>query len=184
MNLFNPSGQCVSECKQHRVNNRIDLLAVRGSQWIDIFTSTSHHKRASDIGYCCSKTLAMHGVCDGKGGMGVLMGGGEVSSNIRPYDLSRSVERSSSFGLCCPNAFSLSHQPWLNTCCCRGTKRANPIRFSDILNITQSPDITRRFSAAWNSKTYFSNLWTDDKSKLSLRTTKYTSVQTDAEASS
>lgn len=31
-------------------------------------------------------------------------------------------------------------------------------------------------SAGWNSKTYFSNLWTDYKSKLRQRTTKYTSV--------
>lgn len=79
----------------------------------------------------------------------------------------------------CPDAFRSSHQPWLNTCCCAGTKRTNPICISDILNITRSPDITACFfflSAGWNSKTYFSNLWMDYKSKLSLRTTKYTSV--------
>ena len=67
----------------------------------------------------------------------------------------------------------------------RGNKAcANPICISDILNISQSPDITRRFSAGWNSKTYFSNLWTDYKSKLSLWTTKYTSVQTEDEEGS
>lgn len=67
----------------------------------------------------------------------------------------------------CPNAFRSSHQLWLNTCFCGGTKRTNPICISDILNITQSPDITGwAFSAGWNSKTYFSNLWTDYKSKL------------------
>lgn len=67
----------------------------------------------------------------------------------------------------CPNAFQRAHQPWLNTCYGARTKRANPICISDILNIVQSPGITRSFSARWNSKTYFSNLWTDDKSKLS-----------------
>lgn len=67
----------------------------------------------------------------------------------------------------CPNAFRSSHQLWLNTCFCGGTKRTNPICISDILNITQSPDITGwAFSRGWNSKTYFSNLWTDYKSKL------------------
>lgn len=67
----------------------------------------------------------------------------------------------------CPNAFRSSHQLWLNTCFCGGTKRTNPICISDILNITQSPDITGwAFSVGWNSKTYFSNLWTDYKSKL------------------
>ncbi len=67
----------------------------------------------------------------------------------------------------CPNGFQRAHQPWLNTCYGARTKRANPICISDILNIVQSPGITRSFSARWNSKTYFSNLWTDDKSKLS-----------------
>lgn len=70
-------------------------------------------------------------------------------------------------GRACPNAFQRAHQPWLNTCYGARTKRANPICISDILNIVQSPGITRSFSARWNPKTYFSNLWTDDKSKLS-----------------
>lgn len=78
------------------------------------------------------------------------------------------LEKLHLLGWCCPNAFNFSHQLWLNTCCCGETKHANPICISDILNITQSPDIRHSFSAGWNSRAYFSNLWMDNKSKLSL----------------
>lgn len=78
------------------------------------------------------------------------------------------LEKLHLLGSSCPNAFNSSHQLWLNTCCCGETKHANPICISDILNITQSPDIRHSFSAGWNSRAYFSNLWMDNKSKLSL----------------
>lgn len=78
------------------------------------------------------------------------------------------LEKLHLLGWSCPNAFNFSHQLWLNTCCCGETKHTNPICISDILNITQSPDIRHSFSAGWNSRAYFSNLWMDNKSKLSL----------------
>lgn len=93
-------------------------------------------------------------------------GGGHVSC-FRLWFIAVPGNAAPGPGRACPNAFQRAHQPWLNTCYGVRTKRANPICISDILNIVQSPGITRSFSARWNPKTYFSNLWTDDKSKLS-----------------